>query len=373
MIRDIFKILTICGTCISFYIGAGFATMQEIMQYEVSYGSLFPIVITTTMIIYIYTNLSFTINGNRLRLLRGGEIYEIYCRVLGKQLGKIVSTFFDYFSAFFCFMSYVVMCGGANSTLTQQWGFPYGSGAIGLSILVVLTVIYGLQGIIKSLGKLGPLIIILLFLVSIIAAVTGWDNFRINLDIIDAGFYKNEIKQVGDGNPFISGISYGGFVILWFAAFLSEIGAKEKLKLVNMGMLLSSFFIFGAAYVCCIALIGHIDVVVFADIPALILATQISPMIAVIFAIIICIGIYTSATPLLWTSVRKIAREETKKYKLVTILMGIIGCGIACFVPYKGLINVLYGINGYLGFILFFVMIYYDITTKMSKRIGTEK
>ena len=44
---------------------------------------------------------------------------------------------------------------------------------------------------------------------------------------------------------------------------------------------------------------------------------------------------------------------------------------IACFVPYKGLINVLYGLNGYLGFLLVLFMIIYDIKTKMSKKIDS--
>ena len=43
---------------------------------------------------------------------------------------------------------------------------------------------------------------------------------------------------------------------------------------------------------------------------------------------------------------------------------------IACFVPYKGLINVLYGLNGYLGFLLVLFMVIYDIKTKMSKNIA---
>ena len=105
-----------------------------------------------------------------------------------------------------------------------------------------------------------------------------------------------------------------------------------------------------------------------ADIPALILANQISTYIAQAFAIIICAGIYTSAVPLLWTGVRKIAKEGTIKYKIATILGGIVGCVIACFVPYKGLINVLYGLNGYLGFILMFFMVIYDYKTRMSSK-----
>lgn len=347
--------------------------MQEVVQYEASYGSLFPLVILVVAAIYIYTNLSFATNGNRLNLTRGGDIYETYCGVFGKKFGRMASIFFDYFSAIFCYMSFVVMCGGASSTVAQQWGLPVGVGAVILTILVISTVIFGLDGILNALSKIGPVIIIMILVVSIVTAITGIPNYSQNVAAVDAGTYSDVMKQVGNGNPFASGASYGGFVILWFAAFLSEIGAKNKLRNVNIGMLLSALFIFGAATICCLALIGHIDTTAAADIPALVLASEISPVLAQIFAIIICAGIYTSAVPLLWTGVRKISKEGTNKYKVVTILGGILGCLIACFVPYKGLINVLYGLNGYLGFILVFFMIIYDIKTKMSKNLKSKE
>lgn len=365
---SIASMIALCGACISFYIGAGFATMQEVVQYEASYGSLFPVVILVVAIIYVYTNISFATNGNRLGLKRGGDIYETYCSVFGKKFGKAASVFFDYFSALFCYMSFVVMCGGASSTVAQQWGLPSGVGAVALTILVIITVIFGLDGILKALSKIGPVIIIMILLVSIVTAITGFPHLTANMAAVDAGTYADVMKQVGNGNPIASGASYGGFVILWFAAFLAEIGAKNKLREVNAGMGLSALFIFGAASICCLALIGHIDVTAAADIPALVLAAQISPIIAQIFALVICAGIYTSAVPLLWTGVRKISVEGTVKYKVVTIIGGVLGCIIACFIPYKGLINVLYGLNGYLGFILVFFMLIYDIKTRMSRK-----
>ena len=366
---SIASMIALCGACISFYIGAGFATMQEVVQYEASYGSLFPVVVLVAAVIYVYTNISFATNGNRLSLNRGGDIYGTYCGVLGKKFGKVASVFFDYFSAFFCYMSFVVMCGGASSTVSQQWGFPSYIGGMVLTILVISTVIFGLDGILKTLSKIGPIIIILILVVSVVTAITGAPNLSTNMAAVDAGTYNDVMKQVGNGNPFASGASYGGFVILWFAAFLAEIGAKNKLKEVNYGMILSTLFIFGAAAICCIALIGHIDVTATADIPALVLANQISPILAQVFAIIICAGIYTSAVPLLWTGIRKISKERTPKYRIVTIVGGIIGCVIAMYVPYKGLINVLYGLNGYLGFVLVFFMIIYDVKTRMSARV----
>lgn len=368
MKKNIVSVIAICGACISFYIGAGFATMQEVMQYDASYGSKFWIVILVTALIYVYTNISFATNGNRLAIQRGGEIFGIYCGVFGKKFGKIASGFFDIFSALFCYMSFVVMCGGASSTVSQQWNLPREIGAMFLTILVITTVIFGLDGIINSLSKLGPIIIITILIVSVISVITGASEVANNMQKIDSGNYVSMMKQVGNGNPIASGASYGGFVILWFASFLAEIGAKNKLSNVNKGMGVSTLFIFGTAILCCLALIGHIDIVANADIPALILANKISPILAQCFAIIICIGIYTSAVPLLWTGVRKIAKEGTFKYKITTVVLGIAGCIIACYVPYKGLINILYGLNGYLGFLLVVFMILYDCKTKMSKK-----
>ena len=73
------KIIGFCGACIAFYIGAGFATMQEVMQYEASYGRQFWVVIAVAAAIYVYTNISFANNGNRVQLKRGGDIYQTYC------------------------------------------------------------------------------------------------------------------------------------------------------------------------------------------------------------------------------------------------------------------------------------------------------
>lgn len=346
------RILNFCGACIAFYIGAGFATMQEVMQYEASYGSRFWIVIFVAALIYVYTNLSFAINGHRVRLKDGGEIYNVYC-------GKFIGTFFNWFSALFCYLSFVVMCGGANSTCMEQWGLPNGVGAVILTLMVVLTAVFGLNRIVKTLGILGPVIVLLIIFVAAWSAITGLPHFKEGLEIVDSRKY--ELAQVGDGNPWSSGASYGGFVILWFAAFLGKIGGQNDVKEVNAGMLLSTFAIFAAAALCCVALIANIETTWNVGIPALVLAKSIHPVVATIFAIIIFFGIYTSACPLLWTGVRAIAMDGSRNYKLWIVVGGILGCLIACFVPYRPLLNVIYGLNGYLGFILVAFMIVKDM------------
>ena len=128
-----------------------------------------------------------------------------------------------------------------------------------------------------------------------------------------------------------------------------------------MGMLLSTLAIFAAAAVCCVALIANIDSTWNVGIPALVLAKSIHPLLATVFTVIIFFGIYTSACPLLWTGIRVISTDGTKLYKILIIVGGIVGSMIACFVPYRPLLNVIYGLNGYLGFILVAFMIVNDV------------
>lgn len=351
------RVISVCGACIAYYIGSGFATMQEVIQYEASYGSSFLVVIFVAAVIYVYTNISFACNGNRVALTRGGDIYKVYC-------GKYIGSFFDWFSALFCYMSFIVMCGGANSTMMQQWGLPNGVGAVILSLAVVLTVSFGLNGILKALRVLGPVIIIFILIIAGVSAVTSFGGYFEGISSVDEGMY--EIEQIGGGNPIASGASYGGFVILWFAAFLGEIGAAGRLREVNVGMLVSAVCIFGVAAICCIALISNIETTWNADIPALVLANSISPAISFAFAVIIFVGIYTSATPLLWTGVRAISSDGSVRYKIITIIGGAVGCAIACFVPYTPLLNILYGLNGYLGFALIAFMVVNDVRVTIN-------
>ena len=81
------------------------------------------------------------------------------------------------------------MCGGASSTAAQQWGLPNGVGAVILAALVIITVVFGLDGILKALSKIGPVIIVMIFLVSVVTAMSGLPNYATNVAAVDAGMY----------------------------------------------------------------------------------------------------------------------------------------------------------------------------------------
>ncbi len=362
------------GAMIAFYIGAGFATFQEVLQYEASYGNAMIVVVITLAIIYLYTNFSFATVGSRVKVKRGGEIYDHYC---GRAIGK----FFDWFCAIYCYICFFVMCGGANSTIVELFGYfgvdvPNGIGAVIITVTAIATVIFGLNGIVNALGKLGPIIVVLILFVAIWTVGTSISGYDQGIKDMEAMVADGTVATVGGNplsdvapwsNPIFAALSYSGFVIMWFAAFMSELGAKNNLKEVNAGVVGSIVCIGAAAILCSIALISTASESCVKDIPSLYLAMKISPIFGVIYAVIVFCGIYTTSVPLLWTGITRITPEGTPKYKITVAIGAIVGCLIACFVPYQGLVNFIYGTLGYVGFILVFFMIIYDIRTKMGK------
>ena len=55
----------------------------------------------------------------------------------------------------------MVMVAGAGATLNQHYNLPVAVGGIGLTVVVIATVIFGLNRIVDVIGNIGPLIVII--------------------------------------------------------------------------------------------------------------------------------------------------------------------------------------------------------------------
>lgn len=117
-----------------------------------------------------------------------------------------------------------------------------------------------------------------------------------------------------------------------------------------------------------LGLAANLTDVAGAQIPTLIIAQKISPVLGVVFTVIVFIKVYAAAGPLLWTPVKRFAPDEkSARYRLVLVILGLSGTVIGVAVPFDRLINIIYVINGYVGFLLFFMMLVTDIRTRILK------
>ena len=330
------RVLILAGAIIAFTIGSGFATGQEIIQYYTAYGVKGLLVILVFLVAFLYYNFNFAKAGAEQKFEKGNDVYKHFC-------GKYVGTFCDYYSTLFCYMSFFVMVGGASSTLHQEYGLPAWVGGVVLTALAVLTVVGGLN--------------------SMVAAYEGAAN-------------GETIKSAGS-NWLVSGLSYAGFVLLWFASFTAALGSNNKKKELNYGIIGGTVAVCVAIAVVMFAqisnintpMIGSSDTFVWnADIPNLILAAKIWKPFSAIFAIIVFAGIYTTAVPLLYNPASRFAKEGTSQFKILTIVLGVLGLIVGLFLPFRVLVNIIYVLNGYVGAVLILFMIYKNIKDLMNKK-----
>ena len=99
-----------------------------------------------------------------------------------------------------------------------------------------------------------------------------------------------------------------------------------------------------------------------ADIPNLILALKIWKPFSAIFSIVVFAGIYTTAVPLLYNPVVRFSKEGTGTFKILTVVLGLVGLVVGLFLPFRALVNYLYVLNGYVGAVLILFMLWKNIS-----------
>lgn len=365
------RVIILAGAIIAFTIGSGFATGQEIVQYYTAYGMGNFLALLVFASAFLYYNYNFAKAGAEKRFERANDIYKFYC-------GKYVGTFFDYYSTVFCYMSFWVMVGGAAATLNQEYGLPLIVGALVLVLITVITVLGGLNKMVDAIGIVGPIIVVLCIAIGLITCLRDFNKISSGLEVIRTGAYigaseGNTIKTAG-ANWLISGLSYAGFVLLWFASFTSALGTKNSKKDLNYGIVGGTLAVCIAILLVSFAQISNINTgengvyVWNAAIPNLILATKIWKPFSSIFAIVVFAGIYTTAVPLLYNPVACFAKEGTNKFRILTIVLALVGLVVGLFVPFKVLVNVIYVLNGYVGAILIVFMLYKNIKDTFFKK-----
>ena len=341
------RVLTYAGAIIAFLIGSGFATGQEILQYFTSYG--YWGVFGTGLLVLVpmsYVAVEFFVVGQAKKFDKPSRIFHYYC-------GKYLGTFFDYFSIVFVFLSFTVMVAGAGAVFEEHYGLSRYTGGIGLAVVVGISVWFGLKSLVDVIGKIGPVIVVVaiaLGLLGIFRSPGGIAEGSALLPTLD-------LTQAST-NWFMAGLSYVGFCMLWLAAFLTALGktARSRKEAAAGGMVGSIAFSV-ACIIVGLGLLANVVQVGGSEIPMLVLARDVSPVLAAGISVMILAGIYTTAVPLLWTVSSRFFADKTPRFKYLTIALAVAGTAIGLVLPFSQMVNIVYVINGYVGILLLVLML----------------
>jgi uncharacterized membrane protein YkvI len=137
----------------SVFLGAGFASGQELIRYFVGYGPMGAVGLVVAGILFALTGWSVLSICRREKITTYNGLMR---HLLGKRLG--IAT--EWLVASFLFCLFVAMLAGAGATARQAFGIPFTAGAAIVGAVVFVVLLFDLEGIVKVNVFLAPLMIL---------------------------------------------------------------------------------------------------------------------------------------------------------------------------------------------------------------------
>ena len=351
------KVFIIAGALCAYWVGAGFATGQEILQFlstsGVVKGIIGAVIYSSLLGFFVYTLCGL---GQKMQFSNPYDFFVYYC---GKHIGRV----YIWFSVVLMYGIYVVMLAGAGAIIEQYYGIPASIGTYCAALLALGTALLGVEKLIDTIGVIGPANIVSVLAICIIALtafVQQPDLLLMNGELIQtAGF------PTASDSWFWSAILWAFLGLMFGSTFFVISGSSCKsLKEARISGLLAVGAIFIAIVLVIIAEIVYLDVIKGQQVPMLAIAKHVAPGLAMIFVPVLMVCIYCSMSSILLVVTRKFAVDKTKKFNFIAVTLTAIGMFAGTLLPFDQLVNLLYPVSGYSGIALVAFIIYKEFMNK---------
>ncbi len=334
------EILKNAGAFVACAIGSGFATGQEILQFFAFQGPMSILGAILSGLIFSWMGDAFMTDGYSHGIDCPKAVLSFY---FGEKIGKAVYMIIQ----LALFGVYCIMISGAGEAIRELCGIPAMWGRIIMAGLVLITVLPGLSRLTDILGWIGPVIIV--FSLFIGAA----SSFGAEGTLDSAAEYIETHETVRAGGGWLwAAILYPGFnaVVLSFFSCAVGSGAGSRKKAALAGVL-GGAMLGLAILVMNTGLLLNINEVGASAVPTLILAGKYGKAFSALYSVMICLGIYTTAAPVLWGCVRQLAEDGTVKAAALALVFSLCGLVLA-MTDFRTLVNKVYSLSGYVGIVL---------------------
>lgn len=332
------------GAILAFFVGSGFASGQEVLQFFGAYGTGRAISgIGLSMLLLFFCMRMALQDGGRLAYEDTSQMFVHYC-------GPYVGFFFKWMTPIFLFLSYCVMLAGSSAILWEYFGCPLWVGRILMLLLSLGTVLLGLSRLIDIMGFLGPIVVGMVFLLG---------GLSLGKNPGDAWWEMQEVQQLGMKGAantwWWSAVLYAGFSVMISIPFLGGLGQQLKQEEQEASAFLGGGTFLAGTILICLGLLANLAEIAEKKVPTIYLAQQLFPGAGLVFAAIIFVEIYTTAVPMLWTICNKLAPSGRGLRFFLTTVGVVIAAWIWGSADFSFLIGTVYPYIGFFGVI---VMIY---------------
>ena len=328
--------------------GAGFASGREIWQFFGVFSSNAKFGIIFIGVLFILTGVMTCVNS---RYFNSNDMGIII--VPGGN--RVLTEFVGYFMAMILFTVLVTMTAAGGSLTNQEFGISKSFGGLIILLLVLWAVIGEFERVYRIFRYIMPILFVVVLIVSILV---------IGKDMGNMG-YETEIKPSPIANNYILAsllyISYNILSVIPIVA-TSSINAKSY-KHALLGSILGGLMLAILAYVIVIALQKDMTFSQMLDLPMLGYSARLSPAIHGIYALVLMLSIYSSATSNFYGFTTKI-KDGKNKNKYI-ICAGILGFSLG-LIGFKNIVSYMFPVEGYLGFVII-ILLFINFIKVMGK------
>jgi len=340
------NVTRIAGAYLALLIGSGFSTGQEVMQYFVGHGYRGLASTAIFLVLGIYLTVTMLLVGQKYGFRNNEDVFRHYA-------GRLGGSLFSLYAVISLYCVYFVMLSAAGSVLHESYGTPVWVGALIMGLVVLATLYFGLHEVVAILGALGPVLIVLLIVIALVAVARDpgavADGARIAPTV--------DMLRISD-HWWFSGLMYPALVATGVASFMPALGAQvdSRRQLVAAGILAPSLFVLTLVAVALALFSGLPEIATF-RIPMLELASRTLPFVATVFSVIITAGIFTTAVPLLWITLVRFSEDGSRRYHGLAVVLTGSGVLFATIMPFDRLLNIVFETIGYSGILLFVLVV----------------
>ncbi|WP_394019294.1 YkvI family membrane protein [Anaerococcus cruorum] len=357
------NVMRVAGAVIAFLIGSGFASGQEVLQFLTVYGYRGLIGSLIAMFICCCVSGILMSFGYRTRNKENASPYSHY-------LGKYFGQFMTYYTPFFAFLITIVMISGTGATLNQYFGLDPKVGTVAMTILITIIALLGLTKVVDVISLIGPFLIVFTLSIAIYTLITNPGNFSSADQVLN----NMDNLPYGAGNSrsywVLASVLFVAYNIVAGVPFMVELGSKEVTsnKEAWIGGIAGGVGLMSAAFALNLAMLGHVDELVDAEVPVITLAQKMGPWVSFIFVIILLAGIFTTSVPMLLTVTNALTKEDTKKStKNILIVVVAFLALVGGQLPFGKLVGLVYPFTGYFGIAMIVLFIAKEFKERKEK------
>lgn len=342
------------------FLGAGFVSGQELMQFFAVFGSFGLMGMSLAILLF------FTFGCFVMKVAKRTGIIE-FDRIIVRNGNLWLRGIFGGVFIIFLFGVVVVMIAGAGALLHQVFGMPTILGNVLMAVLIAVVALYEARGVLGAFSVTVPLLIV--------AAMISGTLAIFNFD--GGGIAARPFSGANPllGNWLFSTLAFVSYNMMAAISILVPIALDVKdEKTIHKGIFQGAVQLM-VVFVCILLpLILNQSMLTDAELPMLTLAEEIHPLWGIVYAILLFCGMFGSALSCLFGVAVRIKKIKDIKGKYLTTALVVLAF-IGSIAGFKEIIAVLFPICGYIGFfaMLGICLHFISLQKKSNKGLGERK